>query len=817
MEIGKNTSVNRGGMTLLLVALGYSGFVEAAITFNNATATAGPFATGETYGAAWGDSNGDSRPDLHINRHRDRDKIFRNNGDGTFTDVTLQMDTSGTWIGKPIADTHGGSWADFNGDGLQDLYATNGSCCLGYFFVNEDGVLVEQAAQYGLTDDGGSRLATWVDFNDDGLLDILLATHATSRVWRQSLSLSAVRSFTNVATAAGINNANCGKTHYLQLSDINGDRRMEFVCVPIAGTFPTGVFDTKTFPFQNVKSLLPTAGLVEDTVFADFDNDLDTDLFVVRGNLRPSEALKVSGTRVEAHLSGGGDGEPGGGSSDEKGLSFTANGPITFQLDIVTMNVNAIFIGPNGTHPTSKTFTVDPATLGEGIKAHDPAVNTGIYIGLVNAATQEWQVLLSPGGKSHQLYMKASGNSFSEATPINIPGADLPLTQRLFMHTVNGFADETNARGLNGNFWCSSAVAADFDNDMDMDLYLECGGGVQNTANRLFRNTGSPGYTFVEVANAGGAQGTIGKGVDTDTGNRDAVTVVDYDLDGRLDLYTISGGRLVPVRKGGPDELFHNETDDGNNWILLKLKGTASNPDGIGATVFATTPDGKTQMREQNGGFHRWSQDDTHVHFGLGTNNTADLTVHWPTPGPNGHNEVFSGVTPNKLYQVVEGNPNLVEIPRNLENNPVPQFPAIEEGDECAHEPISVPSIYDRTRDRNLYLWKNCSTGVWTMRGSSGGSAVKVTWQGDLTSSENLTIVAPFSLEGADSVTNPTPTSIHFKFVLQDNAEDGFDFSFPSGATDVCLSSGVQVLLGQGRKVMPLPFNLATLQPCGAP
>ncbi|MFH0342576.1 MAG: FG-GAP-like repeat-containing protein [Chromatiales bacterium] len=53
--------------------------------------------------------NGDGRPDLHHNTHRHRDAVFRNNGDGTFTNVTLQVDLSNTWTGQ-ISDTHGASW-----------------------------------------------------------------------------------------------------------------------------------------------------------------------------------------------------------------------------------------------------------------------------------------------------------------------------------------------------------------------------------------------------------------------------------------------------------------------------------------------------------------------------------------------------------------------------------------------------------------------------------------------------------------------------------------------------------------------------------
>jgi hypothetical protein len=57
-----------------------------------------------------------------------------------------------------------------------------------------------------------------------------------------------------------------------------------------------------------------------------------------------------------------------------------------------------------------------------------------------------------------------------------------------------------------------------------------------------------------------------------------------------------------------------------------------------------------TQYREQNEGYHRWSQNQRRVHFGLGGNSTVNLKVHWPS----GRVDTFGNVASNHIYIVTE-------------------------------------------------------------------------------------------------------------------------------------------------------------------
>jgi len=127
-------------------------------------------------------------------------------------------------------------------------------------------------------------------------------------------------------------------------------------------------------------------------------------------------------------------------------------------------------------------------------------------------------------------------------------------------------------------------------------------------------------------------------------------------LDGDLDLFVTNGRGGYPFNNG-PDQLFRN-IGNGNNWLQIDLEGTVSNRDGIGARLFAATPDGKIQLRENGGGIHWCQQDQKRIHFGLAQNEkVSELTVYWPS----GIIQKLTSVPVNQVLHVVEphGPPDL--------------------------------------------------------------------------------------------------------------------------------------------------------------
>lgn len=175
-----------------------------------------------------------------------------------------------------------------------------------------------------------------------------------------------------------------------------------------------------------------------------------------------------------------------------------------------------------------------------------------------------------------------------------------------------------------------SVVAGDFDNDMDVDLYIVATGERRNEPNVLLENLGNG--VFRPVPDAGGAAGTL-------LGRGDCVAMADYDADGFLDLFVANGDWPRLSRDDGPYQLFRNLGND-NHWLQIDLEGHVSNRDGIGATVLLKAG-GVTQIREQSGGIHNKAQNHTRLHFGLSGNTTVDtLTIHWPS----GRTRILTGI-----------------------------------------------------------------------------------------------------------------------------------------------------------------------------
>jgi hypothetical protein len=129
---------------------------------------------------------------------------------------------------------------------------------------------------------------------------------------------------------------------------------------------------------------------------------------------------------------------------------------------------------------------------------------------------------------------------------------------------------------------------------------------------KFFRNL--DGNSFKEISNA--------VGVDNDRDGR-GIGVGDFDNDGLLDFYQTNADQ---------DSLFYrNATTDAGHWIELKLVGSKSNRDAIGARVTLKAGT-RSMIREVNGGNGYAGQSTQRVHFGLGANTSiTSLQIRWPS------------------------------------------------------------------------------------------------------------------------------------------------------------------------------------------
>jgi len=624
------------------------------LAFTEVTQGAGVAFFGESYGAAWGFFNDDLLPDLWVPNHHDPASLFLNNGDGTFTDiapVTLQQAAG--------VDPHGSAWADFDNDGDQDLAVSVGgafgnelgqeepSIHYDQLYVNDDSRLDNQAFLYGLENRGGrGRSPLWLDYDNDGLLDILLTnayksnsvTSVEEQIPTKFFRQTESGTFIDLTDDVGLP----GFSWWGMLADWSGDGKLDL----LTGQSDPKIYDISSSGFTDITSEIGVTGKIfnRDAVAADFNGDLKMDLLLSRE--QPSPDIGQDGsTDARAILYG------------KQGISFETSGKVVFELRgnhnfLKGVTPSDIFIGAKGVNPENVSFYQNrirfklnsKTNFIKGMPPHRLGVDRGIYIGY-DEATGKWQLNWSSPTLQALVPLITSETDIENVTPIGFSLAAAAGNEKLLINTGKKFIDKTKFSGLNAiPNKSSSVVAGDFDNDMDVDLYVVTTGHIANKPNILYENLGNG--QFVPVTDAGGAAGTkLGLG--------ESVVTADYDLDGYLDFFVTNGRNLTGrwLHEGkSPSQLFKN-SGGSNHWLQIDLEGVVSNRDGIGAQVFATA-NGKKQIREQGGATHLFAQNSQRIHFGLAENTLVDeLEVSWSS----GINQKLRALAVDQIVKVVEG------------------------------------------------------------------------------------------------------------------------------------------------------------------
>ena len=210
------------------------------------------------------------------------------------------------------------------------------------------------------------------------------------------------------------------------------------------------------------------------------------------------------------------------------------------------------------------------------------------------------------------------------------------------------FEDVTHRTGAGaGTFnqvtWGTGLI--DFDNDGDRDLFITCGHLQDNVElwddttsyearNLLLENTGRGKFRDISsISGDGLALKRSGRGAVFD----------DLDNDGKIDVAILNSRR-------GPT-LLRNVSLNNNHWITIRLRGTKSNRDGIGAQIKVVAGN-LTQIDEVHSGRSYQSHYGMWPHFGLGQRNKIDrIEVRWI----GGKVDVMQNVAADQIITVTEG------------------------------------------------------------------------------------------------------------------------------------------------------------------
>jgi len=262
-------------------------------------------------GVALGDVNNDGLLDIYLTANLGQNRLYINEGDFKFRDVTEEAGVAGT-----RAWSTGVAMADVNGDGLLDIYVCNSGDIEGdnkqneLFINNGDGTFTEMAEAYGLADEGYSTHAVFFDFDNDGDLDVYLLNNSYQAIGSfnkmqnerpkrdpvggDKLFRNDGDKFTDISAEAGIYGSVIGFGLGITVGDVNQDGWMDIF---ISNDFFERDYlyinnQDGTFTESLVDYMRSTSAASMGADIADINNNGYLDIFVTEMLPEPSERLK---------------------------------------------------------------------------------------------------------------------------------------------------------------------------------------------------------------------------------------------------------------------------------------------------------------------------------------------------------------------------------------------------------------------------------------------------------------------------------------------------------------------------------------------
>ncbi len=459
-------------------------------------------------------------------------KLFRNNGDGTFTDVTEQAGLAGTGydVGVAIGDYDNDGYEDIFVSGVyrNTLYHNNGD---GTFTdVTEKAGLAQPDKQYGPLWSVG---AAWVDVNNDGLLDLFVVNYMSWNV--------------NKEPPCSFN----GKPEYCHPKFYKETANQLFL----------NKGNGKFVDISAESGIRAHPGKGMGVGIADYDGDGLPDIFVTNDKLFNSLFHNKGNAKFEE-------------VAFEAGVALPEHGNLISGMGVDFRDIN------NDGWPDISLVALDTETF--------------------------------------PLYENNGKGSFEEITAKS--------GMALLSNPMSGY----------------SPNIADFDNDGWKDIFVSRG-DVQSPAMEGRHHIAQPNTVFRNLLGGKWAALTEEAGFTAQPPKRHRGSAYgDFNHDGKLDL--------VVTALSAPAEIWMNDSLGENHWLELKLQGTKSNRDGIGAKI-RLMAGGQAQYTHYTTVSGYASSSAGPVHFGLGGAKVADeIEIRWPS----GTVQTLKNVQAGQIVKVVE-------------------------------------------------------------------------------------------------------------------------------------------------------------------
>ena len=273
--LGRNISLSFIKAVILLTII-FSFFSEPAIcqlTFTKIYSGDIVYDGGIAAGAAWGDYNSDGFIDMFVaNWYGQNNFLYKNNGDGTFTKII-----SGSLVNDK-GFSSGPCWGDYDNDGDLDLFVANQRNEHNFLYRNNgDGSFFKVAEGDIVNDYGSSYTAAWIDYDNDGNLDLFVANSGQFCFLYKN---NGDGTFKRIKNTAVVNDK--GRLWNASWGDYNNDGCQDLFMANSSGQNNLLYKNNGDGSFKKITEgpVVNDGGYSMSGSWGDYDNDGDLDLFV---------------------------------------------------------------------------------------------------------------------------------------------------------------------------------------------------------------------------------------------------------------------------------------------------------------------------------------------------------------------------------------------------------------------------------------------------------------------------------------------------------------------------------------------------------